>query len=226
MNIIVSGASRGIGKELSLQASKAGHNVLALARTAGRLSDLAAESKLITPVVIDLMEGNVAEVVDNWVEVVGKVDILINNAGQLLNKPFVETSVTEFRDQFDANVITAVKLSKAVVANMDSGAHILNVTSMGGFQGSSKYPGLSAYSSSKGALSVLTECLAEEFKEYGIAVNALALGAVQTEMLESAFPGYAAPVSASEMATYIIDFSLKGHKYYNGQILPVAIGNP
>ena len=97
---------------------------------------------------------------------------------------------------------------------------------MGGFQGSAKYSGLSYYSASKAALACLTECLANEFTGFGISVNCLALGSVQTEMLNEAFPGYKAPVDAKQMAEYISGFALTGHKFFNGKILPVAIGNP
>jgi NAD(P)-dependent dehydrogenase (short-subunit alcohol dehydrogenase family) len=97
---------------------------------------------------------------------------------------------------------------------------------MGGFQGSAKYKGLSYYSASKAALACLTECLANEFTEYGICINCLALGAVQTEMFDEAFPGYKAPVDAKQMAEFIAGFALTGHKFFNGKILPVAINNP
>jgi len=97
---------------------------------------------------------------------------------------------------------------------------------MGGIQGSIKFAGLSAYSSSKGAVITLSELLAEEYKEHGIAFNVLALGSVQTEMLEEAFPGYKAPLTASEMADYIFDFTLTGNKYYNGKVLQVSSSNP
>ena len=97
---------------------------------------------------------------------------------------------------------------------------------MGGFQGSSKYSGMSYYSASKAALSCLSECLAEEFRDNGIIINCLALGSVQTEMLEEALPGYKAPVSAGEMAEFIGDFALKGSRFFNGKIIPVAFSNP
>ena len=104
--------------------------------------------------------------------------------------------------------------------------HVVNISSMGGVQGTAKFSGLSAYSSSKGGLIILTELLAEEFKESGPAFNALALGAVQTEMLEEAFPGYKSPISASEIATYILEFALKGQQFYNGKVLPIASTTP
>ena len=97
---------------------------------------------------------------------------------------------------------------------------------MGGFQGSTKFAGLSAYSSSKSALSGLTECLAEELKDRNIAVNCLALGAVQTEMLGKAFPGYKAPLSAAKMAEFICEFALTGQLFFNGKIIPVSSTTP
>ena len=109
---------------------------------------------------------------------------------------------------------------------MNTNSHIVNIGSMGGFQGSAKFKGLSLYSAAKGAVAVLTESMAEEFKERGIKVNALALGAVQTEMLASAFPGYKAPLTAGQMAEFIADFALNGHKYFNGKILPVSLSTP
>ena len=97
---------------------------------------------------------------------------------------------------------------------------------MGGVQGSAKFAGLAAYSSSKGALITLMELLAEEYKEKGISFNALALGAVQTEMLQEAFPGYRASVSAERMGQYIAEFALSGHELYNGKVLQVSNSTP
>lgn len=127
---------------------------------------------------------------------------------------------------YDVNVFGVAQLIQCVLPFMTSGSHVVNVSSMGGVQGSAKFAGLSAYSSSKGAIITLNELLAEEYKDKGIAFNTLALGAVQTEMLEEAFPGYKAPVSASQMATYIKEFSLSGNQFYNGKVLPVSASTP
>jgi NAD(P)-dependent dehydrogenase (short-subunit alcohol dehydrogenase family) len=113
-----------------------------------------------------------------------------------------------------------------VLPFLQKGSHVVTISSMGGIQGSMKFPGLAAYSSSKGAVITLSELLAEEYKEQGITFNVLALGAVQTEMLAEAFPGYQAPISAAEMAEYIVDFTLTGNKYYNGKVLEVSSSNP
>jgi short-subunit dehydrogenase len=154
------------------------------------------------------------------------VDILINNAGKLLNKSFLETTTEEFEEVYKVNVFGIAEITRIVIPRMNKEGHVVSISSMGGVQGSMKFPGLAAYSSSKGAAITLTEILAEEFKATGPSFNVLALGAVQTEMLEEAFPGYEAPVSAPEMAAYIMDFALTGHKLYNGKLLQVSSSTP
>ena len=155
-----------------------------------------------------------------------KVDILINNAGLLVNKPFESITQQDWLKVYQVNVFGVAELTKTVLPFMKSGSHVVTVSSMGGIQGAMKFPGLAAYSSSKGAVITLSEVLAEEYKEQQIAFNVLALGAVQTEMLEEAFPGYEAPLKAVEMANYIYDFSLTGNKYYNGKALEVSSTTP
>ena len=144
----------------------------------------------------------------------------------LINKPFAETTYADFEAVYRVNVFGAAQLIRHLLPLLTTDSHILNISSIGGVNGTSKFPGLAAYSSSKGALGILTELLAEEFKDNGPRCNALALGAVQTEMLAEAFPGYKAPVSASQIATYITDFSLKGHHFYNGKVLPISQSTP
>ena len=154
------------------------------------------------------------------------VDVLINNSGYLVNKPFSELSLEDFKQSYDVNVFGVFSLTQAVLPFFKKSSHVVNISSMGGVQGSAKFPGLAAYSSSKGALITLTELLAEEFKLTGPSFNVLALGAVQTEMLEEAFPGYKAPLTATQMAQYIIDFSLTGNTFYNGKVLEVSSSTP
>ena len=155
-----------------------------------------------------------------------QVDALINNAGAFLNKPFEKISKKEFEYIFQVNVFGLSSITRKVLPIIDSKGHIVNITSMGGINGAAKFDGLSAYSSSKGAVNILTELLAEEYKEKGPSFNALAFGAVQTEMLEEAFPGLKAPISSEEIADFILDFSLEGQKYFNGKILPVSSSTP
>ena len=221
--LLVTGASRGVGFEICKQAAANGHTVIALSRNISPLKGIPN----IHPFSVDL--SNELEVVDFVKEISSSfksIDVLINNAGSLINKPFLEISSSDFEAVFKVNVFAVASLTRLMLPMMNAKGHVLNITSMGGVQGSAKFPGLSAYSSSKGALVILTELLAEEFKESGPSFNALALGAVQTEMLEEAFPGYKAPVSAVQMAEYIIDFALKGHQFYNGKVLPISSSTP
>ena len=222
--IIVTGTSRGIGFELSKLLANAGYKVLALSRNEKPIKNL--KHKNIQTFSFDVSSVSDREKLASYLKDNGKVRALINNAGRLLNKPFLETTDEEFKSVYEVNVFGVAAITKLVIPYMSSTGHVLTISSMGGIQGSAKFPGLSAYSSSKGAVLTFTELLAEEFKETGPSFNALALGAVQTEMLEEAFPGYKAPVSATEMAEYIMDFALNGQKLYNGKILQVSSSTP
>jgi NAD(P)-dependent dehydrogenase (short-subunit alcohol dehydrogenase family) len=154
------------------------------------------------------------------------VDRIVHNAGSLVNKPFEQLRLDDFERVYKVNVFGVALLTQVCLPYMQAGSHVVSVSSMGGIQGSMKFPGLAAYSSSKGAIITLSELLAEEYKERGIAFNVLALGAVQTEMLEEAFPGYQAPVTATQMADYIYDFTLKGNAFHNGKIIQVSSSTP
>ena len=223
-NVIITGCSRGIGFELARLFSNNGHKVLALSRNADPILDLGHSNISAFP--FDLGEHNDLQKLDEFLREWEVVDILVNNAGLLVNKPFLKTTAQEFEKVYKVNVFGVAEIVKAVLPKMPKNGHVVNISSMGGVQGSVKFPGLSAYSSSKGALITLTELWAEEFKETGPSFNVLALGAVQTEMLEEAFPGYQAPTTALEMATYIKEFALTGHKLYNGKILQVSTSTP
>ncbi len=234
MRIIVTGASRGIGYHTAMALAKDPNNhVLALSRDGDKLQSLQkAIQELRTAgrfdfLALDLTQPLPTSLIEK-IEVMGGIDILVNNAGQLINKPFLSTPLEDWQSIFESNLFAPVRLIQALTPFLEKSknAHILNISSMGGFQGSSKFPGLAAYSSSKAALANLTECLAEELKEKSIAVNCLALGAVQTEMLATAFPGYVAPVSSEVMGAYVADFSLNGHKVFNGKVLPVSVSTP
>ncbi|SHJ44232.1 SDR family NAD(P)-dependent oxidoreductase [Flavobacterium haoranii] len=224
-NIIITGTSRGIGFELALQFADAGHQVLAISR---KMPKSLMEHSNITCLSIDISDENEMEQVEKFVKDSwsNKVDVLINNAGLLVNKPFEQLTTSDFEQVYKVNVFAVAALTQVCIPFMKKGSHVVTISSMGGIQGSMKFPGLAAYSSSKGAVITLFELLAEEYKESGIAFNVLALGAVNTEMLQEAFPGYEAPLSAKEMANYIFDFSLNGNKYYNGKVLQVSSTTP
>jgi NAD(P)-dependent dehydrogenase (short-subunit alcohol dehydrogenase family) len=212
-NIIITGTSRGIGYELALQFANAGHQVLALSR---KIPQTLLEHQNITCLSVDLSNETELQ----------KVTDFLHNAGALLLKPFAETTQNDFENIYKVNVFGVANLTRACLPYLQKGSHVVTISSMGGIQGSLKFAGLSAYSSSKGAVITLSELLAEEYKERDVAFNVLALGAVNTEMLQEAFPDYQAPLSAVEMANYIYDFALTGNKYYNGKVLEVSSSNP
>jgi len=224
-NIVITGTSRGIGFELAQQFAKNGHHVLALSRNTAPLEKV--NHKNITTLSIDLSQAEDIQKVINFIQSNWKqVDVLINNAGKLINKPFTELTAADFLDVYKVNVFGVAEITKGIIPFLQKGSHVVTISSMGGIQGSLKFGGLAAYSSAKGAVITLSELLAEEYKEAQIAFNVLAIGAVQTEMLAEAFPDYKAPLSAQEMANYIYDFSLTGNKFYNGKVLQVSSTTP
>lgn len=222
--IIITGTSRGIGAELVKQFAAEGHTVISLSRNSNpeleNLPNVYYKS-------VDLSNhASVAAFAVALKDQFKNIDILIHNAGTIINKPFAEISSADFEYVYKVNVFGVAALSRAVLPLMGNGSHVVTISSMGGVQGSSKFPGLAAYSSSKGAVITLSELLAEEYKEQGVAFNVLALGAVQTEMLQEAFPGYQAPIYPNEMAVYIKDFALNGNRFFNGKVLEVSSSTP
>lgn len=229
MTVVISGASRGIGRELiNFFLQRKGVKVIALSSHPEKLRALEKKKNFHSVRADFTVEDSIYEVTENIRTITGEVGILINNAGILVNKPFTKITSKELELTFRVNVFAPFLLSQQLLSLMGKKerSHIVNISSMGGFQGSAKFPGLSSYSSSKGAVSVLSECLAEELKDKNIASNCLCLGAVNTEMLQQAFPGYKAKTSAKEMAKFIGDFALSGHHQFNGKILPVSISTP
>lgn len=229
-NIIITGAGKGIGFETALNLSKNGNNVIAVSRNAASLQKLAKLSNdKIHILPFDLTSHLFNELTDFLSSKnIYNIDGLINNAGLLVKKAFGEMTISDLRSSYEVNVFAPYLLIQHLIPLLHKSftAHVVNISSMGGFQGVQKFPGLSAYSSSKAALVGLTECLAEELKETSIKVNCLCLGAVQTEMLAEAFPGYQAPITAQDMAAFVADFTLKNHYLMNGRIIPVAVSTP
>lgn len=235
MNIIITGASRGIGFELAkCFASDGNHNIIAISRNAAKLKELKSacirenvEARLI-PIEFDLSKTDLfdSDLLPKIISHIPNIDILINNAGFLVNAPLHNQSEDDILKMLKVNFLAPALLIKLLVQHMKKGSHVVNISSMGGFQGSVKFPGLSVYSATKAAVANLTESLAEELKDTGIFFNCLALGAVNTEMLAQAFPDYKAHTSAEEMAKFISNFALNGSNYFNGKIIPVSISTP
>jgi 3-oxoacyl-[acyl-carrier protein] reductase len=224
--IVIVGASRGIGLELvKLFAQNKDNQVLALSRKIP--VDACVDLPNVSFQAFDLNDSNAREQAENLFSDLKQIDILINNAGLLVNKPFLELTHSDIQASYQTNIVGVMQTVQAAVPKMQEvGGHIVNISSMGGFQGSVKFAGLSTYSTSKAALVSFTELFAEEFKDTKIKTNCLCLGAVQTEMLAEAFPGYEAPLTATQMAEYIVDFAQNAQRYMNGKIIPVSLSTP
>ncbi len=224
--IVVVGASRGIGLEIVLQlAENSDHTIYALSRNVEAMNKHFSSFNNIHSFAFDLSKDDVKEQASKIFSNLNSIDILINNAGKLINKPFSDLTTSDFNECYQVNAIGAMQTVQSALPKMKL-AHIVNISTIGGFQGSVKFPGLSAYSTSKAAIVSFTELFAEEYKDTAITMNCLCLGAAQTEMLAEAFPGYEAPVSAKKMAEYIVDFALNANQWMNGKIIPVSLSTP
>jgi NAD(P)-dependent dehydrogenase (short-subunit alcohol dehydrogenase family) len=234
MNIIVTGASKGIGFEVVKVLAKHKQNhIVAISRNGKALKELVYEcvrmypDAKVIPYEFDLTQFEFYPFIVQRLETfIHTCDILINNAGKLVNKPYDQFGPEEFDDTLNVNLKGPFFLTQALLPMLVKGAHVVNIGSIGGVQGSKKFPGLAAYSASKGALAILTEVLAEELAGRDINVNCLAIGAVQTEMFLKAFPGAKALQNPAQIAHFIGDFAVNGAKYFNGKVVPVSLSVP
>ena len=223
-NIVILGASQGIGAALvEVFAKDPSHQVFALARQIDLMKAQFTQENVFS-YKIDLLDQVPEQIAA--IELPSHIDILINNAGLLINKPFELITHQDFHKSYQVNVIGIMEATQALLPKLKHGAHIVNISSMGGFQGSLKFAGLTAYSTAKAALCSFTEMFAEEYKNTAMHMNCLCLGAVQTEMLAAAFPGYEAPTTPVQMAQYIANFTEHSGQLLNGKIIPVSASNP
>ncbi|MBK8339166.1 MAG: SDR family oxidoreductase [Flavobacteriales bacterium] len=229
--VIVTGAGRGIGRQTALSLCRDhGASVLAVGRNEDHLRHLVAETAgmqgALRTIQVDLTSANAIPAI---IAALGgdRVSGLVNNAGLLMRRSFGNWTMADLEEVFRVNAHLPFMLAQALCGHFtDPRAHVVNIASMGGFQGAAKFPGLAGYSASKAALVGYTECLAEEMKQHGVHCNCLALGAVDTEMFREAFPEYQAPVSATEVGKFIARFALEGHNLFNGKVLPLALSTP
>jgi short-subunit dehydrogenase len=225
-NIIITGVSSGIGQEI-LNNLKLDDSIGSVFAITSQPTDakLAVDGK-IRFIPIDYSN---AESIDKLSSIIGDIPIhgVILNAGLLDKVKQGTIDHKQLLGTFNVNTFYPILILQAINNNIISGkAHVIGIGSMGGFQGASKFPGLSIYSASKSALSTFIECYAQEMFNNGVRANTLALGAVNTKMLNKAFPGYEAPVNAKDISKYILDFLFHGGDFITGKVIPVSLVNP
>lgn len=239
MNIVITGASKGIGYYTALNlANKKEHKIFVLSRDVvglKKLSDSINSENIITVPCDITDEKSISESIQKIRRSVSSIEVLINNAGLLIKKPFRELTSADWQAVYNVNVFGVVNITRALLPLLLEGlislktsvrSHIVNISSIGGVQGSIKFNGLSAYSSSKSALIGISECLSEEYKTKGVYVNSIALGSVETEMFQTAFPGIKASVEVEDFSAWLADFALHGFQFFNGKVIPVSNSTP
>ena len=219
--ILVSGSSSGIGLAICEEAKKMGHSVIGISRN---INSQATELGIRSYSVDVTNQNQINELVNNLTSENITIDILINNAGLLIKDKFRDTTDDTFKKVYDVNIFGLANLTRALLPIINTDGQVINISSIGGVNTSKKFPGLSAYASSKGALITLTEVLAEEYRSRP-RFNCLALGSVKTKMLAEAFPGYEAKIMPDEMAKQILDFAFDQNNTRNGEIITLDKGN-
>ncbi len=219
--ILVSGSSSGIGFAICEESKKQGHNVIGISRN---INSQATELGIRSYSVDITNQNQINELVNNLTSENITIDILINNAGLLIKDKFRDTTDDAFKKVYDVNIFGLANLTRALLPIINTDGQVINISSIGGVNRSKKFPGLSAYASSKGALITLTEVLAEEYRS-SPRFNCLALGSVKTKMLAEAFPGYEAKMMPDEMAKQIIDFAFDENNKSNGEIIALEKDN-
>lgn len=210
--VIVTGGSSGIGLGCAKLFAEAGLRVAILGRSEERLRLAAAELKPLTEVshhVCDVAsEGQVLKVMESIGKEWGGVDYLINNAGIVNPKPLAEMSLASWDEVMGINVRGPWLCAKAVLPwmKMKGGGAIVNIGSLAGIRGTSKFFGFGAYTVSKFAVVGLTEAMAVDFKQYGIRVNCVAPGAVNTPLLKSVAPHLTTQAVPADIAEAVLFF--------------------
>jgi len=240
---IVTGGSRGIGKETAIQLSKIGLNVVICSRTQREVDVTVKEiEEIVTNTNSSFANKNrvlgikcdiskVSEVnylVKSTIEEFKNIHILVNNAGIVYVKKLIDTSEEEWDKTIDINLKGAFLLSRAVlpfmIKNMSSCGVIINVSSGAGKTG---FPGIAAYCASKFGMIGLTESLAWEVGNYNIKVMAICPSEVDTKMQEKVDLDYYTKyknkmLKPNEVADRIIDMVFDDKKYNNGQSVDIG----
>jgi NAD(P)-dependent dehydrogenase (short-subunit alcohol dehydrogenase family) len=197
---LVTGSSRGLGREIAEAVLAAGHQLVATARTPAQLDDLVERyGSDIRAVALDVTDPAAAHAaVQTAVDAFGRLDVVVNNAGYADLASVEDVTTDAFRAQIDTNLLGVVNVTKAAlpVLREQSSGHVIQVSSVGGRMAT---PGLSAYQAAKWAVGGFSEVLAAEVGPLGIKVTVLEPGGMRTDWAGSSMT--IAPVSEPYRAT-------------------------
>lgn len=212
--VLITGGGSGIGAACAAEFFRRGRSVVLTGRTAARLEETARALGAADRVLA--LPGDAGD--ETFARRAfaaarrrfGTVDVLVNNAAFLVKKSFVDTTAAEWDAVMRTNLRGPFLFSRELLRA--PGRVIVNIGSLGGVQGTEKFPGLSAYTASKSGLTGLTAALAVEARPLGVSVFCVAPGAVDTAMLRKAAPGLKAGAAPSDIARVVADLAESGSR--------------
>jgi 3-oxoacyl-[acyl-carrier protein] reductase len=210
---IVTGASRGIGRAISLALAEeaatvilAARSIQGLQKTAGQVTMAGGQAKIVHVELTE--EQSILNLIQATGEKLGRLDILVNNAGVTHSAPLEQTSTEDWQRCISVNARAPFILCREALPLLkkSEAAHIVNIASVVGIKG---YPLQSAYTASKHALRGMTMSLAEELKGSNIRVHLLCPGGVDTDMVDNVRPDIAKdelikPEEIAELVFYLV----------------------
>ncbi|MBM4314952.1 MAG: SDR family oxidoreductase [Deltaproteobacteria bacterium] len=239
---LVTGGGRNLGRAIALSLAEAGADVVLTGRSLPEMEKAAEEIRKLgqkaLAIVMDVTNlSQIEEAVQKIISAFGRIDILVNNAATRSHKPLLEISEAEWRSVIDTNLTGAFLCCKAVGPYMvrQGGGRVINISSRAGTRGRAD---VSAYCASKGGLNQLTQALALEWAPYGILVNAVAPGIINTDRSyegATAIPSIprervaAIPLKRaaeiSEILPLVLYFASEACSYTTGQIVLIDGGS-
>lgn len=217
--VLITGGGSGIGAACAEEFLRRGRPVVVVGRTASRLRSVKGALALAGDVGDEAFARRAFAAARRRF---GSVDILVNNAAHLVKKSFVDTTAAEWDETMRTNLRGPFLFSREFLRAAKPGRAIVHIGSLGGVQGTQKFPGLSAYTVSKHGVTGLAAAMAVEARPLGVAVFCVAPGAVDTAMLRKAAPGLKAGAIPSDIARVVADLAESARPdLLSGAVIPL-----